>query len=174
MNAEVPDLDAQLDEQDIEGDGDDIVAQVKGSRRDMRMVGRNVLTLTQQVARSRVAIGLLGFALILSVVAIGVGGVALVKLRAQNACLRVVVGANADRIGVLSPAATKRTKADRALNVARDDLLTLAIRQSPREELIAASDSFVKAKAADDLANAEYDAKAAAIPLPPNPAQACP
>lgn len=163
----------EQDQADIDDDGDDIVKQIKGSRRDLRAVGQLVVNLTGQVARSRLALGILSAALALSLIAGVLGGLALLQLRSQNACLRVVVSATADRTGVLAPAAAARTKADRAATVARDNLILLAITQAPRDQVMAAAKKFVVAKTADDVANDHYDSLAAANPPPTSPTKAC-
>jgi hypothetical protein len=137
-------------------------------------------SLIEANRRSRrwiLALSFVATAAVVSVMAVGYVVVQLqgtnATLRATNRCLTVVVAATSDRTGALAPVAATRTTADRAVNKARDDLLTLAIQQAPREDTIAASKRFVAAKAADDIANDEYDAAAAQNPPPPSPKDAC-
>lgn len=125
----------------------------------------------------RIALGVVSALAIMSVIAVGFVVVQLqatnADLKATNRCLTVVVAANADRIGALTPASAARVEADRAVDKARDGLLKLAIEQAPRAQIVAASKAFVEAKTADDKANDAYDAAVAANPPPPNPRDAC-
>jgi hypothetical protein len=125
----------------------------------------------------RIALGIVSALALASVIAVGFVVAQLqatnADLKATNRCLTVVVAANSDRIGKLTPAAAARTEADRAVDRARDGLLKLAIEQAPRAQLVAASKAFVEAKVADDKANAAYDEAVAANPPPPNPRDAC-
>lgn len=87
---------------DIEAAGDDIVEQVKGSRRDMRRIGDGLESLTVATAanakatadnaraltRSRTVEIILGVAVVLSLAAIVIGGIALQRLSNQARCLQ--------------------------------------------------------------------------------------
>lgn len=158
---------------DIEADGDDIIAQVKGSRRDMRSVMGGVTTLAAEVSRTRTSIRLIRAAMATAGVAIVVGAIGLVGLWQQNQCLRVVVAATADRTGSLAPLRARLDQADRVLDHTRDGLVKDAINQRPRAQLDLDSKAFLTAKAADDKAYDAYVAAAAAAPLPKSPDRAC-
>lgn len=161
---------------------DDSALVAVGDRIASRLdtIDTGIGNLVQSQRRSRRWIFVLAAVSVLAVAAV-VAVVAVVfqlqdtnaQLKATNRCLVVVVAANADRIGVLSPLAAARTQADRTVNKARDDLLALAVEQAPRAQLVDASKAFVSAKRADDVANDAYDLKATQNPPPPNPRDAC-
>lgn len=159
---------------------DPLLEAARGIGGRLDRIDNGITSLIASNRRSRRWIYALSFVATVAVISVIAVGYAIVQLQGTNAtlkatnrCLGVVVAATSDRTGALAPLAARRTTADRAVNKARDELLTLAIQRAPQADTAAASQAFVKAKALDDIANDEYDAASAQNPPPPSPRDAC-
>lgn len=160
---------------DIEATGDDIVAQVKGSRRDMRRLGDGLTELARATAtnadavvanskaltRSRTIEIILGLACVLALIACVLGALALRGQSRQTRCLQQYATTNALRNLVL-------TDGRKDLDAANSQILLDAFNPGTLTQSQQRARLIADGKRYTEAAN-DYKRLLAAHPVPPPP-----
>jgi hypothetical protein len=164
---------------DIEAAGNDIVEQVKGSRRDMRRIGDGLADLTRAtvenasavadnaraLTRSRTIEIVLAVCIVLSLVAIVLGGVSLHRLSAQARCLQQYASDTSIRQLILTDGRKDLDRANARVLLDAFNPGTLTPEQQ-RARLVEDGKEYTKA-------NEAYTRLLATHPVPPPPKLSC-